>query len=138
LFGAGYLATFQNDYQQAMTLCEQSLALYRELGDRRGIAAALFMVAMTIGDQGDIAGAEALVEESLALRRALGDEEGIASSLHLLGEFASAEGDYDRAQRLLQESLTFRREHGDACGRRPRKSTHRAARAHEVGTSGWV
>ena len=41
LIGAGALAMMRDDFAHAETLCEGGLALYRELGDRRGSATAL-------------------------------------------------------------------------------------------------
>src|SRR6266567_3296157 len=41
LFTAAHLAFVQSDYKRAEALCEESLALYRELGDQRGIAFSL-------------------------------------------------------------------------------------------------
>jgi len=41
LTGAGWLISLQGDYERAEELCKESLALYRELGNRQGIALAL-------------------------------------------------------------------------------------------------
>ena len=38
LNGAGWLALWQGEYGRAEALCEESLELYRELHDQRGIA----------------------------------------------------------------------------------------------------
>ncbi len=116
LVGAGYLALFQNDYEEAQTFLEQSLALYREQDDKRGIANTLFWLGMVAGDQGDYPRAVELVQESLDLRREIEDESGVAYSLHLLGELARDHGDYSRERQLLEESLTLSRKLGDKWG----------------------
>jgi predicted ATPase len=47
LIGAGRAASFQDDFVQAEALCREGLALYRELGDRQGIAPQHIVVAGT-------------------------------------------------------------------------------------------
>ena len=63
----------------------KSLALWREVGDKGGIAAAIGNLAFVAQEQGDYVEARALHEESLALRRELGDTGGIALTLTGLG-----------------------------------------------------
>ena len=41
LFAAARMAYYRSDYSQATLFKEESLKLYRELGDKRGIAVAL-------------------------------------------------------------------------------------------------
>jgi tetratricopeptide (TPR) repeat protein len=97
-------------------LHEESLALRRELGDKRGIAASLNNLGLVMQERGDYDESRALHEESLVLRREFGDTLGIASSLGNLGLVAQGRGDYDSARDLYQESLTIRRELGDKAG----------------------
>ena len=56
-------------------------ALFREVGDKEGMAWALFNLAILVGQQGEYARAHLVYEESLALFRELGDKEGIAFAL---------------------------------------------------------
>jgi predicted ATPase/class 3 adenylate cyclase len=116
LSGAGVLAYRQGDHAPAAALHEQSLALYRELGDRAGIATSLNNLGTVANDQGDYGRAAALHEESLALRRKLGDRPGIAMSLNNLGGVAFRQGDYARAAAFYREGLALRRELGDRPG----------------------
>ena len=117
LDGAGVLAADQGDYARAAALHEESLALWRDLGDRQGIAAALNNGGSVLQQQGDHFRAAALHEESLALWRDLGDRQGIAKALNQLGCLAWANGgDYDRAAALLTESLALRHDLGDTRG----------------------
>ena len=67
--------------EQAVELLEQSLALYRALGDRWGEAHALRNVAGKTGRLGDFAQAKRLAEEVLTLCQALGDQLSIAMAL---------------------------------------------------------
>jgi non-specific serine/threonine protein kinase len=89
LGGAGTLAWQQGDYAAARVLLEESLALWREAGDERGIAAALHNLGLVAGASQDILTARALHEEGLAIARALGDRSGIAYALNNLGNVVS-------------------------------------------------
>jgi predicted ATPase/class 3 adenylate cyclase/Tfp pilus assembly protein PilF len=116
LNGAGVLAEQQGDYQAARRLFQQSLALRRELGDKRGVAASLNNLANIAHEEGDLLTSRSLHEESLALKRELGDKRGMGYSLHNMGNVAHRQGDYEAARRMYQESLDLRRELGDKWG----------------------
>ena len=64
---------------------QQSLAIRRALGDRRGAAISLNNLGMLARDQEDLEAARGLHEESLAIARELGNRNGIARSLGNLG-----------------------------------------------------
>ena len=113
LNGAGGLARHQGDNAAARALYEQSLAIYRELGDRQRIAVSLNNLGVVADNQGDYSAARALHEESLAIQRELGDKWSIATSLYNLGVLANDQGDYPAAHALHEESLAIRRELGD-------------------------
>jgi predicted ATPase/class 3 adenylate cyclase len=112
LNGAGRLARQQSDYPAAQALLDESLAIQRKLGDRRGIALSLNNLGLMAWDQGDYPSARSLYQESLAIRRKLDDRGGIAVSLNNLGGVAFDEGDYVTARALHEESLAIRREVG--------------------------
>ncbi len=97
---AGRLALDQGDYAQATALSEESLALSRELGDKRSIAASLRNLGVVARLQGDYGQARALHEESLALFRELGHKVGIAEDLERLAAVARSQGQAARAARL--------------------------------------
>ena len=117
LGGAGVLAHYQGDYRQAKVLCEESLALFRELGEKRGIATSLNGLGLIVGQatraRNDYALARALYEESLAIRRELGDLWGIAETLWDFARVAFYQGDYTAGSPLCEESLALFRELGD-------------------------
>jgi predicted ATPase/DNA-binding CsgD family transcriptional regulator len=107
--GVGFLLFLQCEYERATALLQESVALYRELGDNRGVASALQFLGYAAREQGRYEQAKAFHEESLSLWRELGDEAGIANSLGHLGFVALLEGDYERAAALCAESIaTFR------------------------------
>jgi predicted ATPase/class 3 adenylate cyclase/Tfp pilus assembly protein PilF len=113
LNGAGYLAWRQGDYAAAGSLYEQSLAIRRKLGDKRGIALSLNNLGLLAWNQGDPEAAHTLHKESLAIRRKSGDRWGIAASLTNLGILAHEQGDYTGARLLYEEALDIQRELGD-------------------------
>ena len=110
---AGVLAYHQGDYPAARGLDEESLAIRRQLGDRKGVAASLNNLGLVACDQGEFAAARMLYEESLAIKRELGDRPGIANSLNNLGNVAYDQGDLASSRVLYEESLTIARELGD-------------------------
>jgi predicted ATPase/DNA-binding CsgD family transcriptional regulator len=117
LGGAGVLAHNQGDYRQAEVLCEEGLALFRELGDKRGIVASLNGLGLIVGQatraRNDYAVARALYEESLAIVRELGDSWWIAETLWDFARVAFYQGDYTAGNPLWKESLAIFRELGD-------------------------
>ena len=110
LTGAGVLANLQGEYGTARLLCEKALGIWRELGNREGIAASLNQLGNVAQVQGDYGAAQALYEEALGIRRELGDRVGIASLLNNLGNLALALGDYGAARALYEEALPIWRE----------------------------
>ena len=116
LYGAGLLAGAQSDHARAIARYEESLALFRALGDRRGIADALSNLGTVAFQQGEHGRAAALHEEALALRRASGDRRGVATSLNNLGVVAQTVSEYGRAAMYFEETLGLYRELGAARG----------------------
>jgi len=117
LGGAGVLAHYQGDYRQAKLFCEESLALFRALGDKKGMAASLNGLGLIARARNDYAEAQALHEESLAILRALGDTWGIAETLSLLTRVAFFyQEDYTAGKSLHEESLALFRALGDRRG----------------------
>ncbi|HEX6483159.1 MAG TPA: tetratricopeptide repeat protein, partial [Ktedonobacteraceae bacterium] len=98
---------------RAEALCEESLALYRELADTMGIANCLHLLADIAWGRGNLALSRALGEESLLLFREVGDNRSVAYLLYHLGSLAVEQGEYARGRDLLTESLTINRELGD-------------------------
>ncbi len=110
LNGAGWLALWQGEYGRAKVLCEESLQLYRELHDLRGMALALYRLGLLASTCGDSPGAISLLEESMALSREGGDKVVLAYSLWVLALTTlkhADQSDYPRVRSLLEESLTF-------------------------------
>jgi predicted ATPase/DNA-binding CsgD family transcriptional regulator len=113
LNGVGVLYHYRGDYERTKALCGESLALYRQLGDKKGIAAALHGLALAARSEGDSAKARAMLEESLAISRELGDEWSVAYSLIYLGIVLMMQEDDEAARSTLEEALALSRKSGD-------------------------
>jgi DNA-binding NtrC family response regulator/predicted ATPase len=114
LLAVGHLTHYQGDSERAMAALEQSAALYRRLGDYRGIASATRILGHVVLDRGDRVLATALFEESLASAHLAKDSWCVAAALYWLGSVARFQCDYARAQVLLTDSLRLGRELQDA------------------------
>jgi predicted ATPase/DNA-binding SARP family transcriptional activator len=113
---AGGMALSQGDLEAARAFLEQGLAIWREMGDRRGIATVLNNLGNLLRRLGDHEAARAMYEESLALHRELGDRPRIAFLSSHLGIVATGQKEYGVAQALLSESLVLHREMKDKTG----------------------
>ena len=97
----------------ARPLFEESLAIFRALGDQQGMGWALARLGLMHIFLGDLPAARPLLEESLALCRAVGDRWGTAWILQLLGVVVGELGDPAAAIALEAESLAISRALGD-------------------------
>jgi predicted ATPase/DNA-binding NarL/FixJ family response regulator len=113
LCGAGFLASWRRDLERAISLSEESLALFRELGDEGGVGRAIQNLAGVANNQEDYSRGRRLAEESAALLRKVGDKGGLVWTLHALGDAALRQRDYVRAADCYQEALALGREIGD-------------------------
>jgi predicted ATPase/class 3 adenylate cyclase/DNA-binding CsgD family transcriptional regulator len=113
LYAASSLHDPLSSLDRAEELGEQSLALYRELGDTMGIASCLHLLADIAWGRGNLTRARALGEESLLLFREVHDKRSVAYLLYHLGSLAIEQGEYPRGRDLLTESVTINRELGD-------------------------
>lgn len=110
---AGNLALHQSDYTAAQTLFDQSLTLYRDLGERQRTAVVLGNMANIHIVLEQYPPARSLYAEALEIQREVGDLEGIVRNLYGLSMVARKEEDYAEAQRLAEESLLIARRNGD-------------------------
>jgi tetratricopeptide (TPR) repeat protein len=114
---AGHLAGWRGDHARALGLFEAAVALAREQGDRRLLAAALGGLGQALGAPGGPPGrAAALLGESLALHRELGNERGVVGALYALGMLAHFRGEPARAVAHLEEGLAHSRRLGLGAG----------------------
>jgi tetratricopeptide (TPR) repeat protein len=110
------VAQQQGEHGAAQPLFEESLAIYRKLGFKPGVAWSLNDLGIAARRRAEYAAARALFEESLAIARAMGHQWGIACSLAGLGGVARLQQEYGTARALFEESLAIFRELGHKQG----------------------
>ncbi len=115
LSGAGWLATELGEYTRAVAFCKESLMLFQELHDVRGMALAYHRLGGAYSRINDIASRSAL-EESVSLYRKIGDKGSLAYSLMALGTVNLTHGEYSLARLQLQEGLKQCRQLGNKEG----------------------
>jgi predicted ATPase/class 3 adenylate cyclase len=113
LHSAGNLADTQGDYERAREYYQESLQIYREMGDTRGASKPLNGLGLVSWAQGEFSMARTFLEESLAIKRELGDPSPISIALNNLGLVAHAQGDNKTARGYLEESLAIDRQLND-------------------------
>jgi non-specific serine/threonine protein kinase len=116
LNGAGLMAHAEGDFDAAVSLLAQSVAIYRQEADTWGTAFSLGCLGVMEHYIRDFDGAARDYEESVALFQTVGDGWGVGTFLAGLGRVAHARGDDARAEALLQESLALLRAAGDTRG----------------------
>jgi len=102
----------RGDSERATELYEQSMDLFREQGDKLGLAYCLNNLATLVYSQCDLGRAAKLTEEGVALLRELGDRGGISIGLCNLGWMALIQDNLSRAAELYGESLSLAWETG--------------------------
>jgi non-specific serine/threonine protein kinase len=116
LCGAGVLARRAGHQKLAWAFLQDSLAVAREVGDKRAIGLALQWLAFCADH--DPACAVALCEESIRLFQEVGEAglvwsgTGLAWSVSLLGVVLYRHGDPGRGRRLMEETLRLARQAG--------------------------
>jgi tetratricopeptide (TPR) repeat protein len=106
----GHLASWQNDQVAAQPALEESLVLFRELGDTWSIADTLATLGMVVLLRDDTEQSGVLLEESMSLFRQLKDNGGIAECFFFMGNRAYAQGNLRRASECWQEGLNLFRQ----------------------------
>lgn len=103
---AGYMAYYDQQYARTISLLEQSLAIYRRLGDRYDVAQVLFDL-MTFDFDGSWDNFKDYGEESLRIRREIGDRIGTAWSIMPVAHGHVRVGEFAEAERLLRERIAI-------------------------------
>jgi predicted ATPase len=116
LYGAGWLAWVEGDYEVASPRTEEGLSIVREAGDKRESGYAELLLGLVRMGQRNSATARPLLEESRTLFKELGDGWGEATTLYLLGMAAYFSGDRAVARAHYEESLRLYQEQGDVFG----------------------
>ena len=110
--GMPYMATM--NFKRARTTVEESLRLWREIGDKWWMAVVLQLAALIMVMEGDIQTALARDEEGVSLAREIKDPWLLAMCLVRLGDDLKTKGtDMAAARRSLEEGVAVARSVGD-------------------------
>ncbi|MDJ1172713.1 CHAT domain-containing protein [Roseofilum capinflatum] len=107
---------YKSQFRGATASWEQALALYREMGNRRGEANSLGNLGLAYQSLGQYQRAIAFQEKSLTIAREIGYRQGEAASLGNLGLAYQSLGQYQKAIDFQEKSLTIEREIGNRQG----------------------
>jgi predicted ATPase/class 3 adenylate cyclase len=107
LHALGVLATARGDMPEAQVALQESIRIWRALGEGPRLVAALNMLGETYGYGGDFAKFAAVTEEALALARSV-NVAAVGTLLHNLGLARAFGGDLEGGRLLLQEALRER------------------------------
>jgi predicted ATPase len=116
LYAAAILFGEQGDGPGGRRLLEESVSLYRELGDDHAAVVALNALAVTFQMVGDLATAQSHLEEVLRDARRLGDADSLARCLNNLASLAHAGGRPAEAVRLYDQCREAFEARGDRLG----------------------
>ena len=100
----GDALNFREHYDKARKPLEQSLTLFRELGDASGEASVLTSLGMGFGSQGLHAQAIELWEAALAISRVAGDKLNTARTLNMLGGSLLSIGELQRSAGAYEQA----------------------------------
>ena len=114
LFVAATLGRAVGDFESTRPLIEESLALFRRLGDKDGIAEALGTAGLIALSQERYEEGFSYLEESAGLFLELGRKRAAGAILGFAATAPLAQGDLTRARRLAERALSLAREPGGA------------------------
>jgi tetratricopeptide (TPR) repeat protein len=116
LAAAGSLAYWLRDTEAVLVPYEESLSIYRDLGDRRGEAEATYNLGFAYLIAGDLGGAKELFERASEMYRELDDPVSLAHASSALAMVTYQEGDLEATGALVEEARTTFRAVGDLWG----------------------
>lgn len=112
LFYPGMATTAWHGDDEALTLFEKSLSLFRQMGDLWGVSRAYFFLGLLFNRQGNHDKARTFLDQYLMSCEALGFRQGIAFALLGLGDSYRHQGDYAQATQFYEKSQAVSRQYG--------------------------
>src|SRR5260370_949314 len=110
-YTAAELAFLLDDLARTERLSRESLHLFRELGDKAGMADGLFLLGTSAWANGRYTLAQPQVEEAATLYQEMGEQWKRGRCLTQLARISTVQGEYEQAQELLDQSLEIYRVH---------------------------
>lgn len=107
LKGLGLNYSISGMAEEAVTLLNDCLILYRQIGDPRGQAAVLSRLGTILVTQGNVKKGELFQRDSIALLKAIGDVAGQISAQRLFADYTlvHSKGEFAEASKILEEVL---------------------------------
>jgi predicted ATPase/DNA-binding SARP family transcriptional activator len=106
---SGGLMLRKTMFDAAEALAQNSLALYRSLGDQWGESYALYFLGLVYNRMSRYEEAWSVLAEAIMISRRIDNQHRLIAPLNLLGDIACIKGDYDAAETYFQESLEISR-----------------------------
>jgi predicted ATPase/class 3 adenylate cyclase len=113
LLTVAVMSAEQSDWLTAQALGQESLEIWRQIGDRRGLAHTLTVLAGSVDVPVCTAEPNQLAEEALVLFRELENERDLATALVRLGWMAEGRGDLATARSRAEEGAALFRKLGE-------------------------
>jgi len=113
LRSAGHMAMGQSDWEGAVPLLEEAIALFRECGQGYDEVVALSYLSFVSLRQDEDVRAESLGREALEVANSLRDERTIAFALMALADVDWVRGEYERAFVRYEEAVALSRKADD-------------------------
>jgi tetratricopeptide (TPR) repeat protein len=99
--------------QKALQTHQKSLEIYREIGDKSGIAESLNCIGGILEEQGNFQEAFRNLLETLEIYKTLSDRSGVAVTLCNMGHILRKQGRRDEALEKLNQSINIQEDIGD-------------------------
>lgn len=116
LTSMGLSCWVKGDYEQAVEFYTKSLAIYQELGFKRGLSINLNNLGLVYMDRGEYDQAFKLFEEDLKIAEEIGHKRGISISYNNMADIYYYRGEYEKALDLYAKDLKIVEEIGDKSG----------------------
>jgi class 3 adenylate cyclase/tetratricopeptide (TPR) repeat protein len=113
LISMGSMLRRTSDFQEALEYFKEAMELFRQSGDRLGIARAASNYAKCESNLGLLKDSEKDQRFAVSIFRELGDTENIARSLFRLASTLLIMGRYDEGLGILDEAIPYTRESGN-------------------------
>ena len=99
--------------QEVLRNEHDAIAIWRHIGQKRGLAFSLNEMARAHASLGNSKEAMSSFQEALEIRREIGDKRGLGDTLIDMGNFSDDRDDHDRALEMYKEALELEREIGN-------------------------
>ena len=107
LFWLGIVARERKNYKQSQAFLEESLAVFKDLGDAFGLGRVYELMSKLFSDHGDYDQARRMCEQGLYHDRRLRFWTAVSSSLVSLGGICNIQGDYEQAEIYFGEASSI-------------------------------